>query len=523
MIEQLGLPQVLTDAASAKAEGVARDQGLIRVGGAEFVPDIRRMNPWWEGRPGRVLPKTRRHMVDAIHKRLNSGLAPIVVVRGPRQIGKSTAQEQVISDLLGKGVPPTHILRTQWDDLPSLSGLDREPILRLLDWYEKEILKQSVNSVAHGGGAVYVFFDEVQNLRDWDVQLKSLVDQTTVRVVVTGSSALRIEQGRDSLAGRITTLEGSVLSLTEIAGFYDESEIAKPSLPDNGLEPLIDKEFWRALADRGRTHRRARDRVFRLFSERGGYPIVHRDPAVPWPALADQLNETVVRRVIQHDLRVGDRGRKRDPLLLEELFRLACRYIGQTPDVASLAREIQRSQNANVGSQRIRQYLRFLGDTLLLRLVEPLEIRLKRHRGAPKLCLADHGLRASWLQEVVPLDPEALADEPHLTTLAGHIAESVVGNAFLSIHSLDVAHLPARRDQPEIDYVLTVGTKRIPVEVKYQRRIDPLRDTEGLRTFIEKSINHAPFGVLVTQTDGDDYVDDPRIVSLPLSSLLLMR
>lgn len=68
-----------------------------------------------------------------------------------------------------------------------------------------------------------------------------------------------------------------------------------------------------------------------------------------------------------------------------------------------------------------------------------------------------------------------------------------------------------------------MGPKRIPVEVKYQRRIDALRDTKGLRTCLEKSGNNAPFGVLITQTDGEGYTDDPRIVSLPLSSLLLMR
>ena len=58
--------------------------------------------------------------------------------------------------------------------------------------------------------------------------------------------------------------------------------------------------------------------------------------------------------------------------------------------------------------------------------------------------------------------------------------------------------------------------------MKYQRRIDPLADTEGLRTFIEKSVNNAPFGILVTQTD-DAPVLDPRIVALPLSSLMLLR
>jgi len=70
--------------------------------------------------------------------------------------------------------------------------------------------------------------------------------------------------------------------------------------------------------------------------------------------------------------------------------------------------------------------------------------------------------------------------------------------------------------------VLSVGTKRIPLEVKYQRRIDPLMDTEGLRSFIEQSVNNAPFGILVSQTD-TDVVRDPRIVCLPLSTLMMLR
>jgi len=486
-----------------------------------LVMDLRRMNPWWEGKPLPVLPTTRRHMVAAIHRRLQSGLAPIVVLRGPRQIGKSTAQMHVIEDLLGQGTPANRILRVQCDELSGIAGLGPEPVLRIVDWYENAVLSETINSVARAGGAVYLLLDEVQNLRDWDVQLKFLVDHTTLKVVVTGSSALRIEQGRDSLAGRITTIEGSTLSLTEIGQFHGMG-LGEPLLADNGLEPLVNKQFWRDVAAEGQARASPRDAAFALFSERGGYPVAHRRPMIAWPQVADQLNETVVRRVIQHDLRVGDRGRKRDPALLEALFTLACRYVGQAPDVETLSREVQRVLAANVGTQRILHYMRFLGDTLLLRLVGPLEIRLKRKRGFPKVCLADHALRASWLQEVVPLDATGLQANPHLTSLAGHVAESVVGATLMGIHGLDVAYLPSRRDQPEIDFVITVGTRRVPIEVKYQRRIDPMRDTEALRTFIETAVNNAPFGVLVTQTDGSHDID-ARIVSVPLSSLMLLR
>lgn len=485
-----------------------------------LVRDLRRMNPWWEGQPQAPLPTTQRHLVGAIQQRLEQRLAPLVLVRGPRQIGKTVAQQQLIERMLLSGLPPQHIFRLQCDELPELTKLS-EPILRLVDWYEDTILGRKLNAVAREGARTYLFFDEVQNLKDWAPQLKALVDSTAIQGVVTGSSALRIEQGRDSLAGRVSTIEAGVLSLTEIANFHG-IELCNPFLPDNGIAALSEQAFWKQLTEYGRDQQTARDRAFDLFASRGGYPLAHSRPDVPWADLAAQLNETVIRRVIQHDLRVGERGRKRDPQLLEEIFRMACRYVGQSPAPTTLARETQRALGANVGPQRVLQYLRFLGDTLLLRLIEPLEIRLKRRRGAAKICLADHGLRASWLGELVPLTLSELAAQPHLSTLAGRIAESIVGAMFSTIGNLHLTHLPERREQPEIDFVLTIGTQRIPVEVKFRARIDPHRDTEGLRTFLETTVNQAPFGVLITLDQAPE-VTDPRIVAVPLSTVLLLR
>jgi predicted AAA+ superfamily ATPase len=201
---------------------------------------------------------------------------------------------------------------------------------------------------------------------------------------------------------------------------------------------------------------------------------------------------------------------------------MACRYAGQAPAYVALAREAHRSLQANIGPQRAKHYLEFLASSLLIRLIDPMEIRLRRKKGFPKICLIDHGLRASWLQELVPLDPESLLKEPHLSDIAGHIAESALGVLFSTVSGLAIAHFPERNQDPEIDFVLTIGTKRVPVEVKYRRKIDPYSDTENLRAFIEKSSNNATFGVLVTQTD-EAPVHDPRIIALPLSSVMLSR
>ncbi len=496
---------------------IQRDLFVALRGGVEAT--LRDDNPWWRGEPIADLPPMRRWAFNPVHSGVLKGMTPVVVLRGPRQIGKTTLLKQVIESLLREGVSPRRIFRLQFDELPALAKLS-QPILDLTRWYAEAILGKTLNQAAADNERAFLFLDEVQNLPDWAPQLKHLVDMNPVHVVVTGSSALRIEAGRDSLAGRITTLEMGPLLLREIAEIRKFGAV-DPFLPQNGLAPLKRKEFWEELRRFGEKHLDLRNRAFEAFSERGAYPVAQARPDEPWERMADLLTETVIRRAIQHDLRMGPRGQKRDEHLLEEVFRLACRYIGQSPSQALYLSELKESMHANIGWQRVLAYLRFLDGTLLLRLIEPLELRLKRKRGAFKLCLCDHALRAAWLQEVIPLAPRALERVPHLSDLAGRIAESAGGYFLRSIVNLDVAHFPERSAEPEVDFVITVGEQRIPIEVKYRQRIDH-GDTRGLRSFMEKSHYNAPFGILVTLMD-ESASDDPRIVSMPLSTLLLLR
>lgn len=478
-------------------------------------------NPWWQQKPMRPLPPLRRWLFEPTLQRLKTGLAPVTVLRGPRQVGKTTLQEHIIQHLIKhEGINPRRIFRIQFDEIPLHKDL-KMPISSLCHWFENRVLSGTFNEYAHKHEPIFLFLDEVQNLTEWAPQIKALVDHHAVRVLLTGSSALRIEYGRDSLAGRISTLEMSTLLLREIAALRGWGDIP-PLLPLNGLKHLQERDFWESLYRYGIKFREQRDLAFAAFSERGGYPIAQSRMDRPWEEVADQLNETVIRRVVQHDLRMGERGRKRDQNLLEELFRLCCRYAGQAPAQPIFTNELRSALSANVGWQRVLAYLRFLNNTLLIRLVQPLELRIKKRKGQPKLCLCDHSLRASWLQEIIPITPEGLQQTSHLSDIAGHLAESMTGYFLGSIPGLDLAWFPQRGAEPEVDFVLTVGEHRIPLEVKYQQRIDGHRDTIGLRAFIEKTVYNAPFGILITLTDNVS-VTDPRIAALPLSSLLLMR
>jgi predicted AAA+ superfamily ATPase len=486
----------------------------------ELAEDLERLNPHWLGKPGPRTPAFRRWLFEKLHRLYASGLTPAVVLRGPRRVGKTVLLRQIIERLLGEKVEARRILYVAFDDIQSLGDL-KDPVLTIAHWFESHVLRRTFNESARDDRIAYILLDEVQNLDRWAPQVKHLVDNSDVRVLVTGSSSLRIEAGRDSLAGRITTVDLGPLLLREISGLrFGQS--AEAVWGENGLDAVAQPDFWRRAVLHCQQEAGLRCRAFSALSERGAFPIAHEKHAFAWPEIADYLNETVIKRAIQHDLRMGPRGQKRDEKLLEEVFRLCCRYAGQTPGQSVFVPEIQQALAGNIGWNRILSYLRFLDGTLLIRLIQPLEMRLKRRKSSPKVCLCDQALRASWLQEVVPLDSEGLNANPHLTDLAGHLAESILGYFLASVPNLDVAHFPARGVEPEVDFVLTMGTRRIPVEVKYRKRIDPHEDTRGLRAFLEKAVYNAPFGLLVTLAD-DVMVPDPRIIPISLSSLLWLR
>ena len=486
----------------------------------ELAENLHSQNPWWRGEPGVPLPPFRRRPFTFILRRLIGGMTPATVLRGPRQVGKTVLMRQIIQALLADGVAPYRILYVSFDELPTLRKI-MEPVLAISRWFERSVAKITFNAMAHAGKPVFIFLDGVQNLDAWAEQLKSLVDNSAVRAMVTGSSSLRIEAGRDSLAGRITTVEMGPLLLREIAELRFHSAPA-PLWSDTGLNLLLSRDFWQSAVRNGNTDLELKELAFAAFSQLGGYPDAQEKHDLPWHEVADHLNETVIVRAIQHDLRVGTRGVKRDEKLLEEVFRLSCRYAGQAAGQSVFVPEIQQALAGNIGWNRILAYLRFLDRSLLIRLVPPLELRLKRAKAPAKICLCDHALRAGWLQEVIPLDPAGLAADPHLSDIAGHLAESVLGYFLASIPHLDVAHFPERGAEPEVDFVLTIGTRRIPIEVKYRRRIDPLDDTRGLRAFVEKAVYNAPFGILVT-LDENVAIPDPRIIPISLSSFLWTR
>jgi predicted AAA+ superfamily ATPase len=277
----------------------------------ELAAELHEVNPWWLDKPAPRTPPFRRWIFDHLQSQFTSGMAPAVLLRGPRRVGKTVLVRQLIAELLKSGVNGNRILYVPFDELKHFSKLKlNEPILGLARWFQQQVLGETFNESARANRIAYLLFDEAQNLKAWAPQLKHLVDNHEVRALVTGSSSLRIDAGRDSLAGRVTTLTIGTLLLREIAAMRF-GQACEPLLPAaNSVGALLQREFWEEARTKGRQEREARFKAFQAFSERGGYPAAQLDPDLPWEAMVDQLNESVIMKVrpcVTRQLAAGNR------------------------------------------------------------------------------------------------------------------------------------------------------------------------------------------------------------------------
>jgi predicted AAA+ superfamily ATPase len=256
------------------------------------------------------------------------------------------------------------------------------------------------------------------------------------------------------------------------------------------------------------------DSIFKNFSDFGGYPFCHANNNITWEVASDHLINSVVKRTIDHDLRTG-KGH-RDSRLLKEVFRMAVIYTGQAVTLRKMAVQLTKLLGTNITEAQINDCLEFLENSLLLKLIEPSQLRNKTQKSAKKICICDHAIRAAWLREVIQLyDTE---NENHNIDLAGHIIESIIGYFLSTIKGIGVTWFPERHNEPEVDYVLEIGQHRIPIEVKY--RPDPFEHIAGLRSYIGRKVYNAKFGLIITKNVSEE---KDNIVAIPAKRFLLLK
>ena len=480
----------------------------------ELIRSLTAANPWWSGNSMREIKTWRRPVYSKILTGLLKKSGPkIHLLRGPRQVGKSTLQEQMIFDLLfvRQSVTPEQIFRVFVDDA-KLYPLEQH-IKILLQWFESNVVGDTFNNMSKKGKPVYIFLDEFQEVDSPGLQLKTIVDAQDCHIFATGSSSLKIANCMKDLPGRAKWYELSTLSLSEIAQFRRLDSLASYTSGNNFAE-WRQKDFWIGLT-KHRCKPLVLDEVFRSFCDFGGYPYCHENET--WEDAEDFLRKQVVSRTIEHDLQSTHRL---DASTLEKLFYVLCKYTGRDVHLTTLQRELQEGYSVNIKPNQIRCGLEFFADSMLVSIFKPSEHRMKNSRERIKACIGDHAIRRALMSESIPLyETDDFHDDQ-----AGFIVEGIVGSYLASCYPRDslpgnsIAYLPAMKNEGnEVDFILSISEQHIPIEVKYRNNA---RVSKGILQYLAQPQHNAPFGLLITKNE--EWVKD-EIIAIPLKKFLLLK
>lgn len=387
-------------------------------------------NPWWTGAFNKSQVKEyRREMFGTVLQYLEKANR-IIIIKGPRRVGKTTLLYQLIAHLLDRGTDPTTILYVSFDD-PKL----RRDFDAILDFYKTEILRGPLE-----GREIYVFLDEVQFLDNWQYFLKKYYDRHfPLKFVVSGSSATLIKKGSESLMGR--TIEEVLLPFS-FREFFAYKTGVKP-------EP-IDLERPGLLAVK-RYEERAKI-LFSEYLETGGFPHLFETDKSLHQKL---IREDIVEKALYRDI-VALYGVKK-PELLEKLFIYLVNSTAQLVNQSTLSRRLGLSR------PYVSKYLLYLKHAYFLIAFRNYSTSAgKAARSGEKVYAIDPALIRTFLS----------GEFAHET---GHLVESIVAR-----------HLFGKRvyywkNYREVDFI--VKEKEVmPIEVKYKNQYTE-KDLSGLLEF----------------------------------------
>ncbi len=469
-------------------------------------------NPWWDSGdiPSRlVMPYHRR---DFYVLRKEHRTRPITALGGPRQVGKTTLMYQLIGQLLADKVPPMRILYVSLD-MPGLVGLTENPLNDVLRTYSEEILGEPWSEMRE---PVHVFIDEITRQVGWHKDLKGWFDlRYPVKYFVASSSLSSLKTGAaESLVGRID------IHLLLTWKFVDVLTYATKEERWNDIGLRLREAFSAALKARNpnlflegvagqRTHLTQKKAVLQSSLNRyllvDGFPelLDVKDVGHCARRLKEYLDLTIVNdlyRVYQ----VRATG------AFESLLSILAGESGQLVSYRGLAENLGTQERTVIDHVDLLAHMLLVSQAFFFS-----ESRAKRTRRQRKVYVPNPSVRGSLLGKV---SQSSLMDPSFL----GPSVEGMVhDHAKRLVYCLNPGQDPEAfywrdRREHEVDIVVKVDGKPLPIEVKY--RVEPHRDLGGLKAFLAEH-PEAPFGLVVTR-DVFDYRD--RVVYLPLTWFLLM-
>ena len=276
------------------------------------------------------------------------GTELVKVMTGIRRCGKSVMLELIKHELTESGVSPTQFVSINFEDM-SYSHLQTAQALH------DEITKRAKEI----DGKVYLFFDEIQEVKDWEKCINSFRVSLDCDIYITGSNAYM-------LSGELATL---------LSGRYITIDML----------PLSFREYLEACDTR---ETNSKDQ-FNDYIRFGSFPYVsmlNRTDTIITPYLDGIYNTILVKDVAR-------REGITDIPLLESIVKCVASSIGSPISIKKIS-DTLNSSGRSISVNTVDNYLRALTDSYIFYKADRYDIKGRQHlKTLGKYYMVDTGLR----------------------------------------------------------------------------------------------------------------------------------
>ena len=352
----------------------------------------------------------KRKQYDVVMERIKEPRLHIQVLMGPRQVGKSTLMDQVLSEI----------------DMPyylyNADGVDSNDS----DWISRTWQAVRNTMLLSQSKEALLVIDEIQKIENWSEIVKREWDLDTrnklnLKVVLLGSSRLMLRKGlTESLAGRFEIIRMGHWSYKEMHEAFGTT---------------IDEWIYY-----------------------GGYPGAQRY-TTNFTRWRNYIKDSLVAPSIEKDVIMTANIYK--PALMKQLFELGCSYSSELLSLTKILGQLQDAGNVTT----LATYLSILDEcNLLVGLYKYANDEARKRQSIPKLQVYNNALLTAYRgngYEKDRIDPQVW----------GRWVESAIGAYLLDVAIENDCNLYYWRDKnDEVDYILERRGAVLAIEVKSGRR-----------------------------------------------------
>ena len=409
----------------------------------QILNRLRLDNPWWINNSidDYFQQMQRRLYLDLFYPLVyDTQMRRGLLLMGPRRVGKTVMLYHSIQKLIENGVDAQKIIYISIET-PIYNRISLEELFALA----REAVGQSAESKHF-----FVFYDEIQYLKDWEIHLKSIIDTYFYsKFIASGSAAAALKmKSQESGAGRFTDfnlpplLFNEYIHLKKLDGLIIPSKIKWLGDDVDSFESIDIRTL---------------NEHFLQYINFGGYPEVvfsEKIQANPGQFIRNDIIDKVLLRDLPSLYGITDVQE------LNSLFTVIAYHSGSEFSYDNL------SKVSGVKKDTLRKYIEYLQAAFLIRIVHKTDVNAKKFQRATafKIYLTNPSLRCALFQPIQPID-EKMGDMVETTIFAQWIQRE---NA-----NICYANWKEGRKSGEVDIVGLSASNQKPlwaVEVKWSDR-----------------------------------------------------